>query len=80
MYLVLELPAERLPRYRRGKTEQDATIRVQRTRAKIVNVGEKLRSDPMILLTQRDEMADRARLREIPAPRMPRPDSVRTAV
>jgi hypothetical protein len=62
MYLVLELPTEGLPRCRRGKTEQDATIHVQSALAKIVNVGEKLRSDPMILLTQRDEMAGRARL------------------
>jgi len=47
MYLVLKLPAEHLPRCCRGKTEQDATIHVQRAEAEIVNGGEKLRSDPI---------------------------------
>jgi hypothetical protein len=62
MDLVFELPAKGLPWHRRGEAEQDAAVKLQRTRAKIVHRTEQLGPDAMILLADRREMAQRSRL------------------
>src|ERR1700722_1991341 len=58
MHLVLELPAEGLPRRRWGQAEQDAAVHLEAARADRAEIGEELRADTVILLADRQRVAD----------------------
>src|SRR6185312_14699339 len=62
MDFVLGLPAQRLPRRRRGEPEEDAAVELERAGPEIMDRREKLRADAMVLLAERAEMAERAGL------------------
>ena len=53
MELVFELPAEGLPRHRRGQAEQDAAVELERARAEIVHHAKQLWPNAVILLADR---------------------------
>ena len=84
--LVFELPAKGLSRRGRGQAKQDTAVEQQRPWPDIVDRTKDLWADPVILLAQRGEMADGARLAislearfEQPAghyPRLPRVDKI----
>jgi hypothetical protein len=57
MDLVFELPSQGLLRHRRGQTEQDAAIKLEGAGAKIMHYAKQLRSNAMILLVNRSELA-----------------------
>src|SRR5580658_9048728 len=61
MQLVFELPAQRAARFARRQSEQDAAVHLEAAGTQLADIGEQLRADAMVLLTQRREMTERAR-------------------